>query len=428
MSLADGAPAYGGTPSDESVKRLIKDLKERDLDVVLYPFVMMDVPAGNSLPDPYGGTGQPPYPWRGRITCDPAPGRAGSPDGTSCGGNAGRTLVHAGCGLQPHGPALCGSCGGGGRRPGLHPRQRARRPHARALRIGRLSGGRAAAGLGGGGACDPARVARRSSMPPTGRNTARMFSTAAARCAFPSIRFSPTTTSMRSGSIIIRRSPTGATRPTMPIWRRRAASTTSITCAGGWAAARRSTGTMPMHPSAMRRRAGRSRTEPTASHGSSGRRISSPGGRTGIWSAWTASRSARPHGSRNRSRSGSPRSAFPPSTRGRTDRTSFPIRNPRNPPIRRSPAACATISCRRAGWRPSSRASTRPSAALRPSTIRPRHPITGAWWTRTTSSSGPGMRGLFPPSPISTSCGRTAPTGRPATGSRAGSKARPSTG
>ncbi|WP_201830332.1 baseplate multidomain protein megatron [Microvirga zambiensis] len=83
VSLADGSPAYGGTPSDESVIRLIRDLKERDLDVVLYPFVMMDVPSGNSLPDPYGGTGQPPYPWRGRITCDPAPGRAGSPDGTA---------------------------------------------------------------------------------------------------------------------------------------------------------------------------------------------------------------------------------------------------------------------------------------------------------------------------------------------------------
>ena len=54
---------------------------------------------------------------------------------------------------------------------------------------------------------------RRSSMRPTGRNTARMFSTAATRCAFPSIRFSPTTTSMRSASIIIRRSPTGATAP-----------------------------------------------------------------------------------------------------------------------------------------------------------------------------------------------------------------------
>ncbi|WP_262027655.1 glycoside hydrolase/phage tail family protein [Microvirga sp. Mcv34] len=83
VSLAGGSPAYGGTPSDESVKRLIRNLKARGLEVVLYPFVMMDVPAGNDLPDPYGGTGQPAYPWRGRITCHPAPGRSGSPDGTA---------------------------------------------------------------------------------------------------------------------------------------------------------------------------------------------------------------------------------------------------------------------------------------------------------------------------------------------------------
>ncbi|HZB63579.1 MAG TPA: glycoside hydrolase/phage tail family protein, partial [Microvirga sp.] len=75
--------AYGGTPSDESVIRLIKHLKSRDLEVVLYPFVMMDVPSGNGLPDPYGGTGQPAYPWRGRITCHPAPGKPGSPDATN---------------------------------------------------------------------------------------------------------------------------------------------------------------------------------------------------------------------------------------------------------------------------------------------------------------------------------------------------------
>lgn len=83
VSLVKGAPAYGGTPSDESVIRLIRDLKDRGLEVVLYPFVMMDVPAGNNLPNPYGGTGQPAYPWRGRITCHPAPGVSGSPDGTS---------------------------------------------------------------------------------------------------------------------------------------------------------------------------------------------------------------------------------------------------------------------------------------------------------------------------------------------------------
>ena len=37
------------------------------------PFIVMDVPAGNALPDPYRpGETQPAYPWRGRITCDPA--------------------------------------------------------------------------------------------------------------------------------------------------------------------------------------------------------------------------------------------------------------------------------------------------------------------------------------------------------------------
>ncbi|MBF9232070.1 baseplate multidomain protein megatron [Microvirga alba] len=86
VSLANGSPAYGGSPSDDCVIRLIKDLKARGLEVVLYPFVMMDVASGNSLPNPYGGTGQAPYPWRGRITCHPAPGQSGSPDGTATAG------------------------------------------------------------------------------------------------------------------------------------------------------------------------------------------------------------------------------------------------------------------------------------------------------------------------------------------------------
>ena len=83
VSRVDGLPAYGGTPSDASAVGLIRELKARGLAVTLYPFVMMDVPAGNGLPDPRtGAAGQPPYPWRGRITCDPAPGRPGSVDGT----------------------------------------------------------------------------------------------------------------------------------------------------------------------------------------------------------------------------------------------------------------------------------------------------------------------------------------------------------
>lgn len=84
VSQVGGRPAFGGTPSDESVVALIRRLRfDYGLEVVLYPFLMMDIPAGNALPDPYSGAAsQPRYPWRGRITCDPAPGRPGSPEGS----------------------------------------------------------------------------------------------------------------------------------------------------------------------------------------------------------------------------------------------------------------------------------------------------------------------------------------------------------
>lgn len=78
-----GEPAYGGTPSDAAVVEAIAELKRRGLEVTLLPFLMMDVPAGNGLPDPYGGGEQGAYPWRGRISCHPAPGQVGSPDGTA---------------------------------------------------------------------------------------------------------------------------------------------------------------------------------------------------------------------------------------------------------------------------------------------------------------------------------------------------------
>jgi hypothetical protein len=84
VSEIDGRPAYGGTPSDKSVVDAIQNLKARGLRVMFYPFLFMDVASGNTLTDPYtGGSGQPTYPWRGRITCDPASGQSGSPDKTS---------------------------------------------------------------------------------------------------------------------------------------------------------------------------------------------------------------------------------------------------------------------------------------------------------------------------------------------------------
>ncbi|MFN8828644.1 MAG: glycoside hydrolase/phage tail family protein [Labrys sp. (in: a-proteobacteria)] len=80
----DGKPAYGGSPTDESVCRAIAALRQRGVGVTLYPFVMMDIPAANGRVDPWSGAAdQPAYPWRGRITCDPAPGRAGTVDGTA---------------------------------------------------------------------------------------------------------------------------------------------------------------------------------------------------------------------------------------------------------------------------------------------------------------------------------------------------------
>ncbi|MFC6445536.1 baseplate multidomain protein megatron [Shinella zoogloeoides] len=72
VSRNEGKAAFGGTPSDAGVIAAIRHLKAEGLEVYLYPFLMMDVPAGNGLPDPYGGAGQAAYPWRGRITCHPA--------------------------------------------------------------------------------------------------------------------------------------------------------------------------------------------------------------------------------------------------------------------------------------------------------------------------------------------------------------------
>ncbi|MGH6683548.1 MAG: baseplate multidomain protein megatron, partial [Pseudolabrys sp.] len=83
VSTVNARPAYGGTPSDQSVRDLIAELKTRGLKITLYPFLVMDIPSGNALSNPYtGASPQPAYPWRGRITCDPTPGQTGSPDGT----------------------------------------------------------------------------------------------------------------------------------------------------------------------------------------------------------------------------------------------------------------------------------------------------------------------------------------------------------
>jgi hypothetical protein len=83
----EGRPNFGGTPADFGVVQAIRELKARGLRVTLSPFILMDVPPGNSLPIPYSDnaaeTGQPAFPWRGRITSSPAAGFAGTVDKTA---------------------------------------------------------------------------------------------------------------------------------------------------------------------------------------------------------------------------------------------------------------------------------------------------------------------------------------------------------
>jgi hypothetical protein len=95
VSLREGRPAYGGTPADATVVAAIKDLKARGFSVVLNPFLLMDIAADNTLPNPLdGSSSQPAYPWRGRISLDPAPGQPGSPDKTAAA--AGQVAAFAG--------------------------------------------------------------------------------------------------------------------------------------------------------------------------------------------------------------------------------------------------------------------------------------------------------------------------------------------
>ena len=78
----EARPIYGGTPADAAVVEAIRAVRSGGQEAMFYPFILMCQQAGNALPDPWGGTGQPTLPWRGRITTALAPGRPGTPDRT----------------------------------------------------------------------------------------------------------------------------------------------------------------------------------------------------------------------------------------------------------------------------------------------------------------------------------------------------------
>lgn len=79
-------PNFGGTPDDGSIIRAIASLSARGKKVTLYPFLLMDIPSGNGLPDPYGKAEQGAFPWRGRIALDLAPDQPGTLDQTAAAG------------------------------------------------------------------------------------------------------------------------------------------------------------------------------------------------------------------------------------------------------------------------------------------------------------------------------------------------------
>ena len=84
MRLENDRPIYGGTPSDASVVRAIRHMREQGRRVMFYPFILMDQPVDNGLEDPWTGeANQPHLPWRGRITLSKAPGTENSPDQTA---------------------------------------------------------------------------------------------------------------------------------------------------------------------------------------------------------------------------------------------------------------------------------------------------------------------------------------------------------
>ena len=187
------SPAYGGTPSDESVIRLIQApegarARGRALSLRDDGRARRQRPAGSL--------------WRHRpaglslARAHHLPSRAGQ------GRLARRHQLRRqrrsnawftrGCGLQPHGPALCAISR---RRRAASTASSSAASSSASRACARRSGVYPAVARLRALAAEVRAILRashrRSSMRPTGRNTARMCSTAATRCAFPSIRSSP---------------------------------------------------------------------------------------------------------------------------------------------------------------------------------------------------------------------------------------------
>ena len=249
VSRLAGRPIFGGTPADESVLQAIARMKADGLEVMFYPFILMDIQAGNGLSDPWSGAAdQPPVPWRGRITLAKAPGRAGSTDKTAAaaeevtaffGTGDGRRLSWVGSRPsstrgRTSGPIAASCCtmrtsargrvgwmrSASGRRCAALPRSATRRTAIR--RCGSCATWRRRSGPSSG-------RTRRSATPLTGRSiSGTSRATDRATSSTISIRCGRRRRSTSSASTTTCRCPTGVTVRAMPT-RRRGRSMTSRT-------------------------------------------------------------------------------------------------------------------------------------------------------------------------------------------------------
>lgn len=87
LSEDDISTVLQPTPADASLVEAITELKARGKRIMLAPLIRLDIPGNNELPNPYEPEGTQPWnPWRGRMTCHPAPGVASTVDGTVAAG------------------------------------------------------------------------------------------------------------------------------------------------------------------------------------------------------------------------------------------------------------------------------------------------------------------------------------------------------
>ena len=280
---------------------------------------------------------QPAYPWRGRITCDPAPGSAGL---------ARRHAPAAADAGRAHSSASAIPTHWGYRRMVLHYAQLAADAGGvDAFLIGSelrgLTRVRSASGVYPAVDAlvdarrrregDRSAPARSSPMAPTGPNTARMSSMPTpTRCAFRSIRCGRRPRSTRSASTTTRRCPTGATAPTH-LDRARASAIYDRAYLGGNL---RGGEAYDWYYADDAARAAQTRT-PITDGARQAVGVPQQGHLELVEQAALRARrrrrssARRPRGCRRASRSGSPRSAARPSTRAPTSRACSPIRNRR---------------------------------------------------------------------------------------------------